>query len=155
MNIAELLTALENEAVKNGGQGSYAWTSRELCGQVARAIRSGQLVEGESMNIAELSAAEVPLQDRLKRIFDDAGGSDTLVDLIAEFGFSGSRELADVITAAIAYRSGQLVERGEPVAWMYTYTLRPGGKADITTKRETTPLDKGWTETPLYAGEVK
>lgn len=44
----------------------------------------------------------IPLQDRLKRIFDDAGGSDTLADLLAEFDFEGSRELAEVITAAIA-----------------------------------------------------
>jgi hypothetical protein len=45
---------------------------------------------------------EIPLQDRLKCIFDDAGGSDTLVDLLAEFGFESSRELADVIVGAMA-----------------------------------------------------
>lgn len=44
---------------------------------------------------------ETPLQDRLKRIFDDAGGSDTLVDLLAEFGFEGSEELADTIVLAM------------------------------------------------------
>jgi len=45
---------------------------------------------------------EVPLQDRLTRIFDDAGGSDTLVDLLAEFDFESSRELADAIVAAMS-----------------------------------------------------
>lgn len=55
---------------------------------------------------------EEPLQDRLKRIFDDAGGSDTLVDLLAEFGFEGSRELADTIVAAMA-ENAALIEASD------------------------------------------
>ena len=47
----------------------------------------------------------VPLQDRLKRIFDDAGGSDTLFDLLAEFGFESSQELADTIVLAMSSRA--------------------------------------------------
>lgn len=38
------------------------------------------------------------LQDRLTRIFDDARGSDTLFDLLDEFEFESSRELAEALT---------------------------------------------------------
>jgi hypothetical protein len=54
------------------------------------------------------AVAEVPLQDRLTRIFDDAGGSDTLVDLLAEFDFESSRDLADTIVAAMSGCSAML-----------------------------------------------
>ena len=56
--------------------------------------------------------AEVPLQDRLKQIFDDAGGSDTLVELLREFNFESSRELADAIVLGMAIRTkGQTDDR--------------------------------------------
>ena len=54
--------------------------------------------------MTELSAKEIPLQDRLTRIFDDARGSDTLVELLDEFGFESSRDLAEAIVAAMAIR---------------------------------------------------
>ena len=52
--------------------------------------------------------AKRPLQDRLKRIFDGAGGSDELVELLAEFDMEGSRELADAITLALGDYSRML-----------------------------------------------
>lgn len=42
------------------------------------------------------------LQNRLTRIFDDAGGSDTLIDLLNEFEFESSRELAEAIVLGMA-----------------------------------------------------
>lgn len=54
---------------------------------------------------------ERPLQDRLKQIFDDAGGSDELVELLKMFDFEGSRELADAITLACCGQlSNDLIE---------------------------------------------
>ena len=55
---------------------------------------------------------KVLLQDRLKRIFDDAGGSDALTDLLAEFGFEGSRELAETIVMAMGGNAA-LIEAGD------------------------------------------
>jgi len=50
-----------------------------------------------------MSGPEVPLHARLKRIFDDAGCSDTLVDLLAEFDFESSQELADAIVIGMSW----------------------------------------------------
>ena len=43
-----------------------------------------------------------PLQDMLTRIFDDAGGSDALTDLLREFDFEGNRELAEALVVMAA-----------------------------------------------------
>ena len=68
---------------------------------------------------ADRDAAELTLQDRLKQIFDDAGGSDTLTDLLREFDFEGSRELADAIVWAIADSNRhRMEERAAIVAWL-------------------------------------
>ncbi|MEN9418401.1 MAG: hypothetical protein RI988_2021 [Pseudomonadota bacterium] len=36
----DLVQRLEAEHARNGGQGAYAWSSRELCGKAAAEIRS-------------------------------------------------------------------------------------------------------------------
>ena len=47
-------------------------------------------------------ADERPLQDRLKHIFDDAGGSDELTELLRMFDFESNHELADAIVIGMS-----------------------------------------------------
>jgi hypothetical protein len=58
-------------------------------------------------DIAKIAAADrlPPLQDALRQIFDDAGGSDMLVDLLVAFNFESKQELAEAIVYGLALRA--------------------------------------------------
>ena len=65
----DLLERLRTEKARNGGQGAYAWNSRELCGKAADRIEALQA------EVAGLVEANGILEDALQEAGDDYPGS--------------------------------------------------------------------------------
>lgn len=61
-DVAKLKKQLQDEYSLNGGQGAYAWRSRELCGKAAAALTA------QAQRIAELEAENARLRKTLATI---------------------------------------------------------------------------------------
>lgn len=69
----ELVERLKNEFARNGGQGSYAWVARELCGKAADEILSlqSQLAAAqEKLAMAEGAFKDIATAQRLGPVTD-------------------------------------------------------------------------------------
>lgn len=51
--ISEMVARLREEAARNGGQGAYAWRSRELCGKAAELIEAQAAEIRRIRNVAD------------------------------------------------------------------------------------------------------